>query len=329
MGIGRIIDANINRCFEGLRVIEDIYRFYNYKNLSDGIRTIRHSVIKIRKELILVTADRNINADYGKNNIPSNKKDIEEIVFSNFSRVKESLRVIEELVSNDNIRTEIQKLRFAIYNEEQKFIKNKSISLIKNIYPIITDPIIGYKKFTEEIISAGATVVQLRMKKDTDIEVFKIALQIRDIIPDDVLYIIDDRPDICMAVEGDGVHVGQYDLSVHTVRNIIGPGKIVGKSTHNMNQVEKAKQEVPDYIGIGPIYPTNSKENPDAVLGLEKAKSMVSTANTPTVCIGGINDTNIRDVKNLECSAIAVLSYLTKSKEPGKKFEKLKSLIDN
>ncbi len=323
----RIIDANINRAIEGVRVVEDIVRFYDLsEEIYNSLRTLRHNIGKLRYSINGIKFRDSID-DMGKDSLPSDKDNVREIMYSNISRAKESLRVIEELGDKDISKT-AQELRFSLYNIEGEIYKKIKIYNIKGIYPIVTEPKIGYKECVKELVNAGSKVIQLRIKEGySDIEFFRIAFSLRDIIPEDVLYIINDRIDIALAVLADGVHVGQDDMPVNTVRDISSPFFVVGKSTHNIDQVKNAMEEKPDYIGVGPVFPTKSKKNSDPVLGIDKAKEMVELSSVPTVCIGGINSDSLKEAKDIKCSAFAVMSYITSSENPGKRFEELMNIL--
>jgi thiamine-phosphate pyrophosphorylase len=135
----------------------------------------------------------------------------------------------------------------------------------------------------------------------------------------DVCLIMNDRADLCLAAELYGVHVGQDDLSSESVRKIIGPDHWLGISTHNPGQVGEADQTTADYIAIGPVFATASKQNPDPVVGLEGVRRARQLTRKPLVAIGGITRSNARSVIDAGADSVAVISDL--SRDPRKSAE--------
>jgi len=121
---------------------------------------------------------------------------------------------------------------------------------------------------------------------------------------------MNDRADLALAADFDGVHVGQDDLSVEAVRRIVGPNLIVGTSTHNPEQVREADRANPDYIAIGPVFATVSKANPDPVVGLEGVRLARSLTARPLVAIGGITAEHVRSVIEAGADSLALISAL-------------------
>lgn len=136
------------------------------------------------------------------------------------------------------------------------------------------------------------------------------ARELRRIVGTQVVLIMNDRADLALAAEFDGVHVGQEDLSVATVRRIVGPKLIVGTSTHNPEQVREADAANPDYIAIGPVFATQSKANPDPIVGLEGVRLARSLTDKPVVAIGGITLANCQEVVAAGADGLALISAL-------------------
>ena len=124
------------------------------------------------------------------------------------------------------------------------------------------------------------------------------------------VFIVNDRADVARAVDADGVHVGQDDLPVESARALVGPGKLIGYSTHVLEQVREADRSTADYIAFGPIFPTASKENPDAVVGLEGLAEARKATRKPLVAIGGITLENARAVIEAGADSVAVIRGL-------------------
>jgi thiamine-phosphate pyrophosphorylase len=124
------------------------------------------------------------------------------------------------------------------------------------------------------------------------------------------IFIVNDRADVARAVDADGVHVGQDDLPVESARALVGPGKLIGYSTHVLEQVREADRSTADYVAFGPIFPTASKENPDAVVGLEGLGEARKATHKPLVAIGGITLENARTVIEAGADSVAVIRGL-------------------
>ncbi|WP_456419149.1 thiamine phosphate synthase [Thermovibrio sp.] len=179
----------------------------------------------------------------------------------------------------------------------------------------------------ERAIFGGAKVVQYRAKKKTTKEMLEEALLVREATKHhNALFIVNDRLDLALAAEADGVHLGQDDLPVEYAKEIAGEDFIVGLSTHNLEQVKEAnrKREFIDYIGFGPVSPTTTKENPDPVVGVEKLCEAVKIAELPVVAIGGIFKENIKEVAACKPAGIAVVRAAFEKGDP---YENVKELL--
>ncbi len=209
---------------------------------------------------------------------------------------------------------------------------------VPRVYPIIDfscfaaqpDPISAVIRYAEELIAAGATLIQLRDKSQPEQpkRFLSCARELRRVTLDRATFIINDRVDICLAADADGVHLGQNDLSPESARRIFdsktfdqvkdGKTRIIGFSTHNLAQVIAADALPIDYIAIGPVFATGSKANPDPVIGLEGVRQARGVTKKPLVAIGGITRQNCSQVKAAGADAVAVISDLLES--PAKAF---------
>jgi thiamine-phosphate pyrophosphorylase len=196
------------------------------------------------------------------------------------------------------------------------------------LYPIIDfscfvtqpDPITAIVRYAEELISAGATLIQLRDKSQPDQSrrFLSCARELRRVTFDKATLIINDRVDLCLAADADGVHLGQDDLSPESARRIFdqvkdGKTRVIGYSTHNLAQVIEADLLPVDYIAIGPVFATGSKANPDPVVGLEGVMQARRVTKKPLVAIGGITRQNCSQVKAAGADSVAVISDLLES----------------
>jgi thiamine-phosphate pyrophosphorylase len=160
------------------------------------------------------------------------------------------------------------------------------------------------------LVSAGCNLIQYRDKTSPSREMLSNARELRHIAGRKVTLIMNDRADLALAADFDGVHVGQDDLSVEAVRRVIGPKLIIGASTHNPEQVREADAANPDYIAIGPVFATVSKVNPDPVVGLDGVRLARSLTNKPLVAIGGIAVDRARSVIEVGANSLALISAL-------------------
>ena len=197
---------------------------------------------------------------------------------------------------------------------------------------------------SEELVQAGITLLQYRDKAGEARSMLDHARRLKHGLvrttmsephgltapaaapaPSSIRLIMNDRADLCLAAEFDGVHVGQDDLSAESVRKIIGRERWLGISTHNPEQVREADQSPADYIAIGPVFTTGSKLNPDPVVGRDGVRRARSLTRKPLVAIGGITRENCRSVIDAGADAVAVISDLIR--DPGKSAEEFLRIL--
>ena len=194
-------------------------------------------------------------------------------------------------------------------------------------YAILTEPSLGYERCTNILVDAGVAIVQLRIKDQQPSEILPIALLMRKItLGSKTKFIINDFPDVAWACGADGVHIGQNDMTYEEAREIMEPDAIIGISTHSPDQTRAACALNPDYIGIGPVFPTPTKRIPDPVIGIEGMKTMLAAATVPSVAIGGIDLTNLRHVLEGGAKNFCMVRQFTQSKEPRKVIEEIKRI---
>jgi len=171
----------------------------------------------------------------------------------------------------------------------------------------------------QELAVGGCTLLQYRNKSGDARAMLEQARELKKSLGDSVRLIMNDRADLCLAAEFDGVHVGQEDLSPESVRKIIGPDRWLGVSTHNPEQLREADLTSADYLAIGPVFATSSKEKPDPVVGLEGVRRARALTRKPLVAIGGITRANAASVIEAGADSVAVISDLLR--EPRKSAE--------
>jgi len=181
---------------------------------------------------------------------------------------------------------------------------------------------------TRLVIDGGADAIQLREKTISDSEFITLASEVRDITTNsDTLLIINDRVHVAREVNADGVHLGQQDMSILEARDIIGNQKIIGVSTHSVVQAKQAQKDGADYIAIGPIYPTKTKDYEPSV-GIKIIREILGTVNIPFIAIGAITLENIDDVLKAGASRIAVCSAIIGSKDIYSSTRQFKEKLD-
>ncbi len=322
----RIIDANLNRLREGLRVIEDILRFHFSSEKFEEIKNIRHSLKKISRfyeEKNLLS--RNSATDLGRKSfdVEKDRKSIKDVLAANFKRAQESLRTLEEtlkLSDNPDFSSLMKEIRYKVYVLEKDIFFLFKTTIKLSLY-LVTDSRqcqIPLFEHVELAIKGGVSFVQLREKHLSDKKIFEIGKQTKNICNKyNVPFVIDDRVDLCIALGADGVHIGQNDLSVKTVRSMLGPSKIIGKSTHTLEQVKEAVREDIDYFAFGPLYKTPRKNY--VPVGFDFIKTVLEISkqtNIPVVFIGGISKETIDDVLKIGIKNIALVRDIMSSPNP-------------
>ena len=321
----RIIDANCNRIGEGLRFLEDVARFVlDDAPLSKKLRTIRHDVIKSVSKLgaKLISA-RDSKGDVGANAASfSKQQDLPSLVAANAKRVEEGLRVLEELSKLSEISQAVdsdhfQRARFDLYAIEKELLsqimRQQKMAQLTGLYVIIDTEVLGTRDAVEaaaQAIRGGAKIIQLRDKQSEKGKLWNVAQKLKDLCQKSkTLFIINDHLDIALAVDADGLHIGQEDLPLSIARKELPIDKIVGCSATNLKQALKAAEEGADYIAVGAIFPTPTRKDYE-VVGIERLQQVKRKISIPVVAIGGINQDNIREVISAGADATAVISAI-------------------
>jgi thiamine-phosphate pyrophosphorylase len=323
--IYQIIDANLDRAREGLRVIEDWARFgLGEKKYVEIIKNFRQILGKNHLEIYKKSRNHIVDKCKGLTHQEQIKrKTSEQIISSNSGRVQEALRVIEEFsrLHNHELSKIASEIRYEIYNIEIDLLslskrKNSEEILKENNLYAITDQKENLLEIIEEILIAGVRIIQHRFKTGTDKENLKEAIKIKNLCKRyNSLFIINDRLDIALASNADGIHLGQEDLDLKTARKLLGYSKIIGISANNEIDITNALKDGCDYIGIGPVFETASKRNKKPI-GIEKIKTLTKDLNIPWFAIGGIKSNNISYLKETGFKKVALLSQLMNSEDP-------------
>ncbi len=323
--IYQIIDANLDRAREGLRVLEDWARFgLGKENYVEKIKNFRQILGK--NHLEVYKQSRNHIEDKCKGLIHQEqikRKTSEQIISSNSGRVQEALRVIEEFsrLHNHELSKIASEIRYEIYTIEIELLglskckKSEEILKENDLY-VITDQKDNLLEIIEEILIAGVRIIQHRFKKGTDKDHLKEAIQIKNLCKRyNSLFIVNDRIDIALASNADGIHLGQDDLDLKTARKLLGYSKIIGVSANNEIDISNALKEGCDYIGIGPVYETTTKKKKKPI-GIAKIKTLTKGLNIPWFAIGGIKSNKISYLKRNGFKKFALISQLMNSEDP-------------
>lgn len=168
----------------------------------------------------------------------------------------------------------------------------------------------------EESLKGGVSVVQLREKKAETLDFYNLALKVKEITQKyNVPLIINDRIDIALAIDAEGVHIGQSDMPAQIARLLIGKDKILGVSAANIKEAKKAQRDSADYIGVGAVYPTNTKDDATSV-SKKELKEIVKSVDIPAVAIGGITQENAHELNDRGIDGISVVSAIMNSQNP-------------
>ena len=197
---------------------------------------------------------------------------------------------------------------------------------------LVTDKSDDVEKFLrtiEEGIKGGVSVVQIREKTADTLDFYNLALKVKEITAKyDVPLIINDRVDVALAVDADGVHVGQTDMPCDVTRALVGPDKIVGVSAATIEEAKKAERDGADYIGSGAVFPTSTKDDAPKITKKD-LKEIVDSINIPVVAIGGINLNNAHELNGTGIAGLSVVSAIMSSDNPKKSSEELLNIFNS
>ena len=206
-------------------------------------------------------------------------------------------------------------------------MKNLDLSLY-----LVTDKSDDVEKFLktiEEAIKGGVSVVQIREKTADTLDFYNLALKVKEITEKhDVPLIINDRVDVALAVDAEGVHVGQSDMPCDVTRALVGPDKIVGVSAATIEEARKAESDGADYIGTGAVFPTATKDDAPKITK-KNLKEIVESISIPVVAIGGITLNNAHELNDTGIAGLSVVSAIMSSENPKKSSEELLKIFNS
>lgn len=319
-----------------MRVMEEHARFVlEDAALSRACKEARHGVRDLAAALPpdLVRA-RDIAGDVGtglKTHAEAQRADASDVTAAAAKRTQEALRVIEEYAKavSTGAGSRAERLRYSVYELELRLRRHGEVRERLSgarVYVILTESLCrnGWLETAEAVLSAGAEMLQLREKALPDRELLDRAKRLADLCRSrERTFIVNDRPDIARLAGADGVHVGRSDLPAPQVRRILGPRGLVGVSTHNTRELEASLSEGPDYVAVGPMFPSSTKPL-GAPAGPEALREARNVTSLPRVAIGGIRPDNAARVCEADPDAIlCVCSAVISEPSPGSAVEAL------
>ncbi len=360
----RTLDAAANRAREGLRVVEDFVRFsLDDSHLSRLLKELRHELTERLSDLdrLGLFAARDTLGDVGTRiKTPREQTRLlpSDVVVANCRRVEEALRTLEEFsklllghsaagssgeestnspqsrprLADPRLPAHLEQLRYRLYTIEKALtttLTARERLAGCDLYLLVTEALClrGSGPVIRQALEAGVRIVQLREKELTDRSLLESARRIRKWTREaDALFIMNDRPDLAVLAEADGVHVGQDELSVREARRIVGPHRLVGVSTHTIEQARQAVLDGADYLGVGPCFATSTKSF-DQLAGLDFVRQVAAEITLPWFAIGGISSANISAVRSAGATRAAVSSVICSSPTPGRAAVELIELL--
>ena len=348
-----LIDANLNRCREGLRVLDDLARFLiSASELCEQIKRARHQLVAaeavLRKSVPDLLKYRDVAADPGTAISVDNeltRTDIRRIASANVRRVQEALRSLEEFgkLHSSAFAHEVKQLRYRSYDLEQQLTtaidclnttgqdlrQSRQQKLHQaDIYVLVTESLCRRPwQETVAACAARASLIQLREKDASTRVLLQKARWLCDVCRETgCLAVINDRPDIARLCAADGIHLGQDDASVEDARSIVGPQCLIGVSTHNPDQLGDAHLEAADYFGVGPVFTSGTKDF-DNYAGISYVAAASAAAQRPWFPIGGITRRNLPEVISAGARRVAVCGEVIGSDDPGERISELRAIL--
>lgn len=325
----RILDVNLNRLREALRVIEDFARFVlEDRDAALTVKQLRHAIRDMVVQLgePELSRSRDIRGDVGcdaKVAGELHRGGTEDVVAAALARGQEAARSIGEYAKpiQHEAALRAERIRYVLYELEQRIRLRGALRKrfrTVGLYVILTRELCrsDWLETAEAALLGGARCLQLREKSLTDRQLLEAARRLRELtLRHDALFIVNDRPDIAVLAHADGVHLGQDDLSVDAARRLLGGAALIGKSTHTPEQFRQALLEQPDYLAIGPMFATRTKPQPH-IAGLEVLRAVSSETALPVVAIGGITLDTIEQVARCGAACACVCSSVISAAEP-------------
>lgn len=335
----RILDANRNRCLEGLRVVEDQVRFVrDDPELTAQCKQLRHDLAQLLAALPLpaLYAARDTAQDVGRGVSTAAeyaRADLASVLAANWQRVTQSLRSLEEhaKVIAPDLARRLEALRYRAYSLEQAVMIPPPASRLAQaqLYVLLggcaSPEELG--ALAEQLCLGGADVLQLRDKGLPDRDLLERARLLRTVTQrHGALFVMNDRVDLALLSAADGVHVGQDELRVADARRVLGREVLVGVSTHSIDQARQAVRDGADYIGCGPTFASRTKSF-TAFPGVSFLQQVAAEVPLPAFAIGGITPDNVAQVVAAGVRRVAVSQAVVGDPAPASAARQLKAAL--
>jgi thiamine-phosphate pyrophosphorylase len=337
--VDRILDANLNRAGEALRVVEDYARFaLEDAGAARELKGLRHRLARLRQALAArCLPARDAAGDVGREPDPAKQayRSVAEALAANFRRLAEALRSIEEWVRLDSVALsrEAGAARFAAYRIESRLLAaaDPRARLARaRLYVLLTRDLASgpLDRVARAALEGGADVLQLREKSMPDRALAALAGRLcRLAHRRGALFLVNDRADVAAACGADGVHLGADDLSIAAARRLLGPTALVGATSHALREARAAAAAGADYVSVGPVYPTATKPSL-AAAGLRYVRQAARSLDGPWFAIGGIAPANVRQVLRAGARRIAVCAAVIGARDPRAAARSLRRALD-
>ncbi|MEO1592877.1 MAG: thiamine phosphate synthase [Cyanobacteria bacterium J06632_22] len=317
----RILDANLDRAREGLRILEEWGRFgLEDTDITAQLKHMRQTLGGWHRTEFRLA--RNTPDDPGTaltHPQESQRESITALLQANFSRVQEALRTLEEYgkLASTALAADCKQLRYQIYTLESRVLGYDLRQQLHRAQTyLVTSPHENLLGVVEAALKGGIEIVQHREKTANDETRLQLACELRALCHRyGALFIVNDRVDLARAAEADGVHLGQQDLPMAAARDILGPHKIVGRSTTNPDELARAVAEKADYIGVGPFFETPTKPG-KAASGPDYVRYALAQATMPFFVIGGVNLENLDTVTAAGATRVALVRAIMQAEDP-------------
>lgn len=338
----RMLDANLNRCFEGLRTLEDIARFRDQSELQRRYKTLRHQLqaASSQWDSELLLASRNAHADVGRETKTASEAlrsdGLADICEAAAQRVQQSLRCLEEVAKflYPDSSAAIESTRYQAYDlnamlllslqRDLQFLDQARLYVLAHCQM----PIHAFQERVRDISRAGVSIIQIRDKRLDAQDLIRYTRAAIDAVDSrQTRIIVNDRADIVQCTDAWGLHVGQTDLSVSQSRSLMRANCVLGLSTHDVNQVKEAIASGVDYIGCGPTFRSATKQF-DSYAGLDFLKevsALIPNANSklPAFAIGGVDLSNLSQLIDCGFRRVAVSKAVWESELPARAAESM------
>jgi thiamine-phosphate pyrophosphorylase len=312
----------VNRLDESLKFIEDVVRFnLENKTLLKKVRGLRAVFLQVKRRLREqhIVTFRNSRQDLGREADfdTGQRRSDEDLIVANLTRAKESARTLEEITKQERstLSRLCKRLRFGLYDIESSIMDILDRSFDPRIHIILDEQYLlgkNIRTLVRMLEAQGATMFQLRIRTLPDRRFCRYGETIKQVLKKkSTKFIVNDRIDIALACNADGVHLGQDDMPVRTARRILGSGMIIGASARTVMQARVAERQGADYLGVGSLFPTRTKTDARST-SMRSLRAICKQTNIPVIGVGGITDKNYRSVLRAGAAGIAVASYVLK-----------------